>query len=50
MGCFVLLGALAVMTMVFITRGGGNVAELSYALEKPLQIDVETKLRQKVRQ
>ena len=33
--------------MVFITRGGGNVADLSYALEKPFQIDSETKLETK---
>ena len=31
------------MTMVFITLGVRSVAELGYALEKPLQIDaIET--------
>ena len=47
MGCFIYWRILAVVAMVYLTRGGGNVADLSYALEKPLQNDSETKLETK---
>ena len=44
MECPIYWRILAVLAMVYLTRGGGNVADLSYALEKPLQIDIETKI------